>query len=132
MENLIPRGNWLGDHTFRTSVKEVAPLRFGSWSLAEFERATSGLGWELQEPKEIAGQVWRRFPPRKGPSAGYGTLISDASEPERIRKLNVRVVDLPAEDLATAAGLIRAAWWVMEEELGPPTLWGGASGPWML
>ncbi|NUV66387.1 MULTISPECIES: hypothetical protein [unclassified Streptomyces] len=132
MENMIPRGNWLGDHTFRTFVKEVAPLRFGSWSLAEFEHVTSGLGWELQEPKEVAGQVWRRFPPRKGPSAGYGTLIADASEPERIRKLNVRVVDLPAEDLATAAGFIRAAWWVMEEELGSPTLWGGDSGPWML
>ncbi|MGW6587604.1 TY-Chap domain-containing protein [Streptomyces globisporus] len=132
MDNRIPRGNWLGDDIFRTFVKEVAPLRFGSWSVSEFERTTSALGWELGEPKEIAGQVWRRFAPRKGPSAGYGTLIADASEPEQVRKLNVRVVDLPADDLASAAGFIRAAWWVMEDELGPPTLWGGDSGPWML
>ncbi|MFI5478818.1 TY-Chap domain-containing protein [Streptomyces rubiginosohelvolus] len=132
MENMIPRGNWLADDIFRTFVREVAPLHFGSWSLADVERTTSALGWELREPKEVAGQVWRRFAPRKGPSAGYGTLIADASEPEQLRKLNVRVVDLPPEDLATAAGFIRAAWWVMEDELGPPTLWGGDSGPWML
>ncbi|MGW3581247.1 TY-Chap domain-containing protein [Streptomyces rubiginosohelvolus] len=132
MENMIPRGNWLDDDIFRTFVREVAPLHFGSWSLADVERTTSALGWELREPKEVAGQVWRRFAPRKGPSAGYGTLIADASEPEQLRKLNVRVVDLPPEDLSTAAGFIRAAWWVMEDELGPPTLWGGDSGPWML
>ncbi|MEU3322633.1 hypothetical protein [Streptomyces sp. NPDC006785] len=132
MENMIPRGNWLDDEIFRTFVREVAPLHFGSWSLTDVERTTSALGWELREPKEVAGQVWRRFAPRKGPSAGYGTLIADASEPEQLRKLNVRVVDLPPEDLATAAGFIRAAWWVMEDELGPPTLWGGDSGPWML
>ncbi|MBM7053699.1 TY-Chap domain-containing protein [Streptomyces durocortorensis] len=132
MENMIPRGNWLDDDIFHTFVREVTPLDFGSWSLTDVERATSALGWELREPKEVAGQVWRRFAPRKGPSAGYGTLIADVSEPERIRKLNVRVVDLPAEDLATAVGFIRAAWWVMEGELGPPTMWGGASGPWML
>ncbi|MFH9231162.1 hypothetical protein [Streptomyces globisporus] len=132
MENMIPRGNWLDDDIFRTFVREIAPLRLGSWSLSEFEGATSALGWELRDPKEVAGQVWRRFSPRKGPSAGYGTLIADASEPEQVRKLNVRVVDLPPEDLATAAGFVRAAWWVMEEELGPPTLWGGDSGPWML
>ncbi|WP_097880745.1 TY-Chap domain-containing protein [Streptomyces sp. st140] len=132
MENMIPRGNWLDDDIFRTFVREVAPLHFGSWSLTDVERTTSALGWELREPKEVAGQVWRRFAPRKGPSAGYGTLIADASEPEQLRKLNVRVVDLPPEDLATAADLIRAAWWVMEDELGPPTLWGGDSGPWML
>ncbi|MFD3815387.1 hypothetical protein ACFWRZ_10000 [Streptomyces rubiginosohelvolus] len=132
MENMIPRGNWLDDDIFRTFVREVAPLHFGSWSLADVERTTSALGWELREPKEVAGQVRRRFAPRKGPSAGYGTLIADASEPEQLRKLNVRVVDLPPEDLATAAGFIRAAWWVMEDELGPPTLWGGDSGPWML
>ncbi|MFD6203242.1 TY-Chap domain-containing protein [Streptomyces rubiginosohelvolus] len=132
MENMIPRGNWLDDDIFRTFVREVAPLHFGSWSLTDVERATSALGWELRDPKEVAGQVWRRFAPRKGPSAGYGTLIADASEPEQLRKLNVRVVDLPPEDLATAADLIRAAWWVMEDELGPPTLWGGDSGPWML
>ncbi|MEV7643988.1 hypothetical protein AB0O32_29055 [Streptomyces rubiginosohelvolus] len=132
MENMIPRGNWLDDDIFRTFVREVAPLHFGSWSLTDVERATSALGWELRDPKEVAGQVWRRFAPRKGPSAGYGTLIADASEPEQLRKLNVRVVDLPPEDLATAADLVRAAWWVMEDELGPPTLWGGDSGPWML
>ncbi|MEU4921689.1 hypothetical protein AB0G29_20330 [Streptomyces parvus] len=132
MENMIPRGNWLADDLFRTFVREVAPLHFGSWSLTDVEHATSSLGWELREPKEVAGQVWRRFAPRKGPSAGYGTLIADASEPERLRKLNVRVVDLPAEDLAAAVGFVRAAWWVMEDELGPPTLWGGDSGPWML
>ncbi len=132
MENMIPRGNWLDDDIFRTFVREVAPLHFGSWSLADVERATSALGWELREPKEVAGQVWRRFAPRKGPSAGYGTLIADASEPEQLLKLNVRVVDLPPEDPATAAGFVRAAWWVMEDELGPPTLWGGDSGPWML
>ncbi|MFI7089409.1 TY-Chap domain-containing protein [Streptomyces anulatus] len=132
MENKIPRGNWLDDDTFRELVREVTPLRFGSWSLPEFEQATSELGWELREPKEIVGQVWRRFAPRKGPWGGYGTVIADASEPEQVRKLNVRVVDLPAEDIATAAGLVRAAWWVMEEELGPPTMWGGNSGPWML
>ncbi|MFJ3596093.1 TY-Chap domain-containing protein [Streptomyces sp. NPDC090126] len=132
MENMIPRGNRLGDEMFRTFVREVASMHFGSRSLSDVERATSPLGWELQEPKEVAGRVWRRFAARTGPSAGYGTLIAAAPEPERIRKLNVRVVDLLAEDLATAAGLIRAAWWVMEEELGPPTLWGGDSGPWML
>ncbi|WP_329159188.1 DUF6301 family protein [Streptomyces anulatus] len=132
MENKIPRGNWLDDDTFRELVREVTPLRFGSWSLSEFEHATSELGWELREPKEIGSRVWRGFAPRKGPWGGYGTVISDASEPEQVRKLNVRVVDLPAEDIATAAGLVRAAWWVMEEELGPPTMWGGDSGPWML
>lgn len=129
---MIPRGNWLDDDTFRELVREVTPLRFGSWSLSEFEHATSELGWELREPKEIVGQVWRRFAPRKGPWGGYGTVIADASEPEQVRKLNIRVVDLPAEDTATAAGLVRAAWWVMEDELGPPTMWGGDSGPWML
>lgn len=132
MENTIPRGNWLDDDTFRELVREVTPLRFGSWSLSEFEQATSELGWELREPKEVVGRVWRRFAPRKGPWGGYGTVIADASEPDQVRKLNVRVVDLPAEDTATAAGLVRAAWWVMEEELGPPTMWGGDSGPWML
>ncbi|WP_327332013.1 TY-Chap domain-containing protein [Streptomyces anulatus] len=132
MENKIPRGNWLDDDTFRELVREVAPLRFGSWSLPEFEQATSQLGWELREPKEIVGQIWRRFAPRKGPWGGYGTVIAEASEPDQVRKLNVRVVDLPAEDIATAAGLVRAAWWVMEDELGPPTMWGGDSGPWML
>ncbi|MFH9265330.1 TY-Chap domain-containing protein [Streptomyces sp. NPDC017546] len=132
MENMIPRGSWLGDDTFRELVREVIPLRFGSWSLSEFEHATSELGWELREPKEIVGQVWRRFAPRKGPRSGYGTVISDASAPDQVRKLNVRVVDLPADDTASAAGLVRAAWWVMEDELGPPTMWGGDSGPWML
>ncbi|MFD5642724.1 hypothetical protein ACFWIP_13315 [Streptomyces anulatus] len=132
MENKIPRGSWLDDDTFRELVREVTPLRFGSWSLSEFERATSELGWELRDPKKVVGQVWRRFAPRKGPWGGYGTVIADASEPDQVRKLNVRVVDLPAEDIATAAGLVRAAWWVMEEELGPPTMWGGDSGPWML
>ncbi|MEU3706762.1 hypothetical protein AB0E82_31240 [Streptomyces anulatus] len=132
MDKMIPRGNWLDDDTFRELVREVTPLRFGSWSLSEFEHATSELGWELREPKEVVGQVWRRFAPRKGPWGGYGTVIADASEPDQVRRLNVRVVDLPAEDIATAAGLVRAAWWVMEEELGPPTMWGGDSGPWML
>ncbi|WP_319599817.1 hypothetical protein [Streptomyces sp. ID01-9D] len=132
MENTIPRGSWLESDDFRALVKEVDPLRLGSWSLPEFEQATSALGWELREPKEIAGQVWRRFAPRKGPWGGYGTVISDASAPEQVRKLNVRVVDLPTEDVFAAAGLVRAAWWVMEEELGPPTMWGGDSGPWML
>ncbi|WP_405469858.1 TY-Chap domain-containing protein [Streptomyces anulatus] len=132
MENMIPRGNWLDDDTFREQVREVAPLRFGSWSLPEFEQATSALGWELREPKEVVGRIWRRFAPRKGPRSGYGTVISDASAPDQVCKLNIRAVDLPAEDIATAAGLVRAAWWVMEEELGPPTMWGGDSGPWML
>ncbi|MFH9299326.1 TY-Chap domain-containing protein [Streptomyces sp. NPDC017520] len=132
MENMIPRGSWLDDDTFRRLVREVTPLRFGSWSLADFEHATSELGWELREPKEVVGQVWRRFAPRKGPWGGYGTVIADASAPEQVRKLNVRVVDLPAEDISSAAGLVRAAWWVMEEELGPPAMWGGDSGPWML
>ncbi|MFH8685455.1 TY-Chap domain-containing protein [Streptomyces anulatus] len=132
MDKMIPRGNWLDDDAFRELVREVTPLRFGSWSLSEFEHATSELGWELREPKEVVGQVWRRFAPRKGPWGGYGTVIADASEPDQVRRLNVRVVDLPAEDIATAAGLVRAAWWVMEEELGPPTMWGGDSGPWML
>ncbi|MFH9135877.1 TY-Chap domain-containing protein [Streptomyces sp. NPDC017524] len=132
MENRIPRGSWLDDDIFRKLVREVTPLRFGSWSLTDFEHATSELGWELREPKEVAGQVWRRFAPRKGPWGGYGTVIADASTPEQVRKLNVRVVDLPAEDIRSAAGLVRAAWWVMEEELGPPAMWGGDSGPWML
>lgn len=95
---MIPRGNWLDDGTFRELVREVTPLHFGSWSLPEFVQATSELGWELREPKEVVGQVWRRFAPRKGPWGGYGTVIADASEPDQVRKLNVRVVDLPAED----------------------------------
>ncbi|MEU0360442.1 TY-Chap domain-containing protein [Streptomyces cyaneofuscatus] len=132
MENMVPRGNWLDDDIFRTFVREIAPVRFGSWSLTDVQRATSALGWELREPREVAGRVWHRFAPRKGPSAGYGTLIADASEPDQVRKLNVRVVDLPPEDLATAVDLVRAAWWVMEEELGPPALWGGDGGPWMM
>ncbi|UZI28973.1 TY-Chap domain-containing protein [Streptomyces sp. VB1] len=132
MENTIPRGSWLDDDIFRELVREVTPLRFGSWSLSDFEHATSELGWQLREPKEVVGQVWRRFAPRKGPWGGYGTVIADASTPEQVRKVNVRVVDLPAEDIRSAAGLVRAAWWVMEEELGPPTMWGGDSGPWML
>jgi hypothetical protein len=132
MEHMIPQGRWLETDTFRELVREVAPLSLGSWSLSEFGHATSALGWELQEPKEVAGQVWRRFAPRKGPWGGYGTVIADASAPERVRKLNVRVVDLPAEDVFTAAGHVRAAWWVMEEQLGPPTMWGGDLGPWML
>ncbi|MEW5659814.1 hypothetical protein ABGT92_31435, partial [Streptomyces cinereoruber] len=57
---------------------------------------------------------------------------SDPEEPERILKLRVPVVDMPPEDVRTAADMVRAAWWVMEEELGPPTLWGGGVGPWML
>lgn len=129
---MIPQGRWLSTDTFREMVREVVPLHFGSWSLSDFEHATSELGWELREPKEVVGQVWRRFAARKGPRSGYGTVIADASAPDQVRKLNVRVVDMPAEDIATAAGLVRAAWWVMEEELGPPTMWGGDSGPWML
>lgn len=66
------------------------PLRPGSWSLSEPERATSTLGWELRKPKQIVGQVQRSFAPRKGPSGGYGTVITDASEPEQVCKLNVR------------------------------------------
>ncbi|MFJ9107229.1 TY-Chap domain-containing protein [Streptomyces sp. NPDC102283] len=132
MENMIPRGRWLDDDIFRKLVREVTPLRFGSWSLSDFEHATSELGWELREPNEVVGQVWRRFAPRKGPWGGYGTVIADASAPDQVRKLNVRVVDMPAEDMASAAGLVRAAWWVMEKELGPPTMWGGDLGPWML
>ncbi|MFD4239092.1 hypothetical protein [Streptomyces sp. NPDC058542] len=132
MDNRIPRGGWLDDDIFRELVREVTPLRFGSWSLADFEHATSALGWELREPKEVVGRVRRRFAPRKGPRSGYGTVIADASAPDQVRKLNVRVIDMPAEDLASAARLVRAAWWVMEEELGPPAMWGGDSGPWML
>ncbi|MEU6845607.1 hypothetical protein ABZ930_27405 [Streptomyces sp. NPDC046716] len=132
MEHTIPRGNWLDDDIFRACVREVAPLRPGSWSLSEFAHATSALGWQLREPREVAGQVWHRFTARKGPSAGYGTLIADASEPEQVRRLDIRVVDLPDEDVLGAVDRVRAAWWVMEEELGPPALWGGSSGPWML
>ncbi|MDX3065130.1 hypothetical protein ABZV68_05580 [Streptomyces clavifer] len=132
MRSMIPRGSWLDDDIFRELVKEIAPLRLGGWSLLEFERATSALGWELREPREVAGQVWRRFLPRKGPWGGYGTVIADASEPEQIRKLRVPVVDLPPEDAPTAADLVRAAWWIAEEELGPATMWGGRVGPWML
>lgn len=132
MENRIPRGSWLDDDIFREQVREVAPLRFGSWTLSDFEHTTSALGWELREPKETGHRVWRRFAPRKGPRGGYGTVISDASAADQVRKLNVRVVDMPAEDVASAAGLVRAAWWVMEDELGPPTVWGGDLGPWML
>ncbi|WP_420037621.1 TY-Chap domain-containing protein [Streptomyces sp. cg28] len=132
MENKVPRGSWLDDDIFRAFVREVAPLRPGSWSLSEFARATSALGWEPGEPRDVAGQVWRRFAARKGPSAGYGTLIADASEPEQVRRLDVRVVDLPDEDVRGAVDRVRAAWWVMEEELGPPAMWGGCTGPWML
>ncbi|MFE9860004.1 hypothetical protein [Streptomyces sp. NPDC005780] len=132
MEKAVPRGDWLEADAFRDLVRQVAPLRPGGWSLPEFERAISALGWELRGPREVGGQIWRRFVARKGPWGGYGTVIADASEPEQVRKVNVRVVDLPAEDLRTAADPVRAAWWVMEEELGPPTLWGGDAGPWMM
>ncbi|MFF2777553.1 hypothetical protein ACFVU3_21895 [Streptomyces sp. NPDC058052] len=132
MEKTIPRGSWLEADAFRELVREIAPLQVGGWSVAEFERATAVLGWELREPTEVAGQVWRRFAPRKGPWGGYGTVIADPSEPERIRTLRVPVVDLPPEDVRTAADLVRAAWWVMEEELGRPAAWGGDVGPWML
>ncbi|WP_228990466.1 hypothetical protein [Streptomyces sp. DH8] len=131
-KNTIPRGRWLDDDDFRTLVKEVAPLRPGSWSLAEVERATSTLGWELGEPRQVGDQVWRVFAPRNGPSCGYGTVIADASAPEQVRRLNFSLVDLPEEDVFTIAGRARAAWWVAEEELGRPTMWGGYSGPWML
>lgn len=132
MDNAIPRGSWLEDDSFRELVKQLAPLELGGWSLPEFERAISALGWELREPREVVGEVRRRFVARKGPWGGYGTVIADASEPEQVRALRVHVVDMPAEDVSHAAGLVRAAWWIMEEELGPPTLWGGDVGPWML
>ncbi|MFF8551646.1 hypothetical protein ACF058_02195 [Streptomyces sp. NPDC015501] len=131
-KNTIPRGRWLDDDVFRTLVKEVVPLRPDSWTLADFARATAGLGWELREPRTVGDRIWHRFAPRNGPSYGYGTLVADASAPERIRSLNVSLVDLPEEDVFSVAGRTRAAWWVMEEELGPPTMWGGYSGPWML
>ncbi|MEU5884097.1 hypothetical protein [Spirillospora sp. NPDC047279] len=132
MKNEIPRGDWLDVDIFRELVKQVVHLDLGGWSLAEFERAISAPGWELREPTEVAGQIWRRFVARKGPWGGYATVIADASTPEQVRRLNVRVVDMPADDVSTAAGHVRAAWWVMEEELGPPTSWGGDTGPWML
>lgn len=132
MDKAVPWGDWLEADAFRELVKQVAPLRPGGWSLPEFVRVTSALGWELRGPREVGGQVRRRFAARKGPSCGYGTVIADASEPEQVRKLNVRVVDLPAEDVREAAGPVRAAWWVMEDELGPATLWGGDGGPWMM
>ncbi|MFE5852685.1 hypothetical protein ACFQ61_05625 [Streptomyces sp. NPDC056500] len=132
MKNTIPRGNWLDDDVFRELVREIILLRLGGWSLEEFERAGAVLGWELGEPSEVAGQVWRRFLPRRGPWGGNGTVIAGLSEPGRIHTLRVPVVDLPPGDVWTASDLVRAAWWVMEEELGPPTLWGGRVGPWML
>lgn len=132
MDKTIPRGSWLEADSFRELVREIAPLQLGGWSATEFEDATSTLGWELREPQEVAGRIRRRFAPRKGPWGGYGTVIADPSEPERIRELRVPVVDLPPEDVRTAADLVRAAWWVMEEELGPATVWGGGVGPWML
>ncbi|MFJ2022791.1 TY-Chap domain-containing protein [Streptomyces sp. NPDC087897] len=132
MDDRLPRGDWYETDSFRELVKQATSLRPGGWSLAEFEHAVSEMGWELKEPQQIVDQVWRRFVPRKGPWGGYATAISDASAPERVRRLNVRVVDMPAEHLPTDAGHVRAAWWIMEDELGPPTLWGGDGGPWML
>lgn len=132
MEYTIPRGDWLEAESFRKLLNQVAALDLGGWSLPEFERATSALGWELKPPEEVAGQVLRRFAARKGPWGGYGTVMADPSTPDQVGTLNVRVVDLPAENVSTAAGLVRAAWWVMEQEFGPPTLWGGDIGPWML
>lgn len=132
VNNTIPQGNWLEADGFRRLVKEIVPLRPDGWSLAEFERAIAVLGWEIGEPAEVGDMVWRRFLPRKGPMGGYGKVTSDASEPERIRKLSVPVVDIESEDVRTAADEVRAAWWIMEEELGPPTTWGGLRGPWML
>ncbi|MDQ0986752.1 hypothetical protein [Streptomyces sp. V2I9] len=132
-KNTIPRGRWLDDDDFRTLVKEVAPLRPGSWSLADVERATSALGWELGKPRKVGDQVWRVFAPRNGPSCGYGTVMADVSAPEQVRRVNFGLVDLPDDnDIFTTAGHARAAWWVAEEELGRPTMWGGSSGPWML
>ncbi|MDP9951908.1 MULTISPECIES: hypothetical protein [Streptomyces] len=130
----IPRGHWFDDDDFRTLVKQVMELRPRSWSLAEVERATAALGWELREPRTVGHRVWRRFAPRTGPSYGYGLLESDVSDPERIRRLNLSLIDLPdeGEDDVAVADRIRAAWWVMEDELGPPAMWGGYSGPWML
>ncbi|MBD2829288.1 hypothetical protein ID875_15200 [Streptomyces globisporus] len=130
----IPRGHWFDDDDFRTLVKQVMGLRPRSWSLAEVERATAALGWELREPRTVGHRVWRRFAPRTGPSYGYGLLESDVSDPERIRRLNLSLIDLPdeGEDDVAVADRIRAAWWVMEDELGPPAMWGGYSGPWML
>ncbi|MGI5171628.1 hypothetical protein ACQEU3_45515 [Spirillospora sp. CA-253888] len=132
MENAIPRGDWYEADEFRELVQQLATLDLGGWSLEEFEHATAALDWELQEPDDIAGQVWRRFAPRKGPWGGYATLVADAADPDRMRRLNVRLVDLPAEDVSVIAGHVRAAWWVMEEELGPSTMWGGDADPWML
>ncbi|MFD5107373.1 hypothetical protein [Streptomyces cinereoruber] len=132
MDKRIPRGSWLEDDAFRELVRQTVPLRPGGWSLPEFEDAVSALGWELDEPDEFAGQVRRRFVFRKGPWGGYGSVDSDPGEPERILELRVPVVDMPPEDVRTAADMVRAAWWVMEDELGPPTLWGGGVGPWML
>ncbi|MFE3560441.1 hypothetical protein ACFXKW_37165 [Streptomyces sp. NPDC059193] len=132
MKNTIPRGSWLEADAFRKLVQEIAPLRLGGWSLSEFERATSALGWELEGPSEVAGQIWRQFLPRKGPMGGYGTVVADTSQPEQIHTLRIPVVDMPADDVRHAADMVRAAWWIMEEELGPPTLWGGNIGPWML
>lgn len=132
MTNTIPQGRWLEAEAFRELVREIVPLRLGGWSLREFERATSALGWELGEPDDVAGQIRRHFLPGKGPWGGYGSVTTDPAEPERIRELRVSVVDLFSEDVRAAADEVRAAWWIMEEEVGPPTLWGGRSGPWML
>ncbi|MEV1049130.1 hypothetical protein [Streptomyces sp. NPDC049916] len=131
-ENAIPWGDWLGADDFRLFVRETAPLHPRSWSLPDFEDSTSALGWELREPRQVGKQVWRRFAARKGPRAGYGTVIGDASDPGRVRRLNVRLIDLPEEDSAVAVGCARAAWRIMEEEVGAPAMWGHDRGPWML
>ena len=91
-------------------MRQVVPLQICGWSLAEFERATSVLGWELQGPKEVAGRVMLRFGARQWPWGGYATAVSDASEPDRVRGVDGHVVDLLVDDVPTAAARVRPAW----------------------
>ncbi|GAA0946247.1 hypothetical protein GCM10009550_20720 [Actinocorallia libanotica] len=129
MENELPRGRWLEADAFERLVRQTVPLDMGGWRMGEVEHAVSALGWELGELEEDISLRW--FAPRKGPWGGYGSVHADASDPGQALKLNVRVVDLPPEEVQERAGQLRAAWWIMEEVLGPPTMWGGGDA-WML
>ncbi|MEV5826863.1 protein kinase [Spirillospora sp. NPDC052242] len=57
------------------------------------------------------------------------TVVANAAAPERPARLEVEITD--GIDLNDEVGFLRAAWRVMEEELGPPTTWQGP-GPRML
>lgn len=119
---------------FERLVRQSASLDMGGWRVDEVERATSALGWELMRPREYRGRViphFRQFAPHRGPEFGGGIVLADVSDPGQALRLSVGVVDLPDEGVRGTLDQLRAAWWIMEEVLGPPTMWGHGDS-WML